>query len=509
MNIPQRTMSLRKYAVAAAFVVAALLLVLSVKGQPGKPLHFQYDLDPATGGPFESSNSRSRYALVESLVDNHTVYLSPKLKLFADPDINKRDNRYISVFLPGISFLAIPLYILGKAVGLPQFVTYLFNPLIALGNMFLISMLSRRFGAGKYAGLLSGFLFLFATNGLAYTQTLTQHQFTLSLVLLALYAILGKSTFKKNVLMGILIGVALIIDIPNVFILAPFVLYLFFQNLVIKTTLRRVVVKVKWTLVGLVIGTLPFLMVFMGYNYLTTHSLFTVAQSVGYGTYSAPGKTASPVIPASIYDTKLAIDSRALLQGLSVLLISNERSIFYYNAIVLIGILGLVLVIKGRKTDEYLAQTILGSLIVTVLLYAMFHDPWGGWSFGPRYLIPVTGLLTVFAGSALTRYKRNFLFIVLFAGIFLYSTSINVAGVLTTNNIPPKQEADRLLTPIPYTYAYNFRLIQDNTTSSLVYNAVFKKAMNVQTFFILYTSIIVLMGLTLYALMLRHDDTNL
>src|SRR5579863_3303887 len=95
------------------FVVAAL--ALTVRGLPGNPTPTQLNtLAWKDNGPFELSPERGRFALLYSLVENHSFQFQPDLARFTAPDVGYINNTYVSIFAPSISFLAIPGYVIGK-----------------------------------------------------------------------------------------------------------------------------------------------------------------------------------------------------------------------------------------------------------------------------------------------------------------------------------------------------------------------------------------------------------
>jgi len=180
------------------------------------------------------------------------------------------------------------------------------------------------------------------------------------------------------------------------------------------------------------------------------------------------------------------------------LLLSNERGIFYYNPIVIFGILGLILAFKNKNNTD-LAALISSIVLVNILLYSMFGDPWGGWSFGPRYLIPATALLCAGIGYSLTKFGRNPLYILAFIIVLIYSVGVNVLGSTTTNLVPPKVEAVNLAVPIPYTYEYNLQLAQANKSGALIYNLYFKNIINVDTYIYFYITTLLVVIISLYS----------
>src|SRR5579872_1067478 len=87
------------------FFFILVFLAIGVRGQKGNPLYFQNTYDTKVGGPFEASNSTSRYALTEAIVKNKSFFLTPVLAKFASPDVIIFKGNYVSIFTPGVSFL--------------------------------------------------------------------------------------------------------------------------------------------------------------------------------------------------------------------------------------------------------------------------------------------------------------------------------------------------------------------------------------------------------------------
>ncbi len=143
-------------------------------------------------------------------------------------------------------------------------------------------------------------------------------------------------------------------------------------------------------------------------------------------------------------------------------------------------------------------MVIISVVLVNILLYSMFGDPWGGWSFGPRYLIPSIALLCTGIGYALARFLRNPLVIILFITALIYSSAVNVLGSTTTNLVPPKVEALNLAVTIPYTYMYNVQLVQAEKAGVLLYNLFLRHIINVETYIYFYATTITVLILSLY-----------
>ena len=136
----------------------------------------------------------------------------------------------------------------------------------------------------------------------------------------------------------------------------------------------------------------------------------------------------------------------------------------------------------------------------------MFGDPYGGWSFGPRYLIPATAVIVPGIGVFLQKWGKNFIGIMMFFSLVGYSVWLATIGAMTTNAIPPKQETMYLATPIPYTYQYNLDFIDKNFSSSLIFNMFLNNQITVDSFVKIYVGLVMVLITILYGASLCSDS---
>lgn len=486
--------------ITTTVLLTVILLTLSIKGDKGDPLYFQQEKDTSVGGPFESSNSTARYALTEAIVENKTFELTDEQAKFSSPDLFYYNNKFYSIFTPGVSFVGVPFYMLGKYFNMPQLFTYLSVLVFALINFFLITLLARKLGAGLYAGFLGGFLFLFGTNALAYAHSYTQHHISTTIFLLSMLLAFGKTSVIKNIVIGMLFGAGLLVDIPNAILFVPIGLYLIAKHFNFEKSAKTTQLTIKLHLFAILIGLIPLLSLFAWYNFETTGSYLSTGQSIGRTKYEEVKKiTAAPLISDTDSDIQsFPFNTRNQIKGFYTLLISDERSWFYYSPIVLLGIAGIFALYRKKETITF-TNMVVGFITVNILLYAMFGDPWGGWAFGPRYLIPSAAALCVMLGVALHRYSKYLIFTLIYFIFSTYSFFISIVGALTTSAIPPKQEAVNLLSPIPYTYDYNLQFIEGHNLSSLVFNVFLKGTLEAFTYVFMVASFAVVIGFILYA----------
>lgn len=508
------TQHMKKLFIIILSIIVVLITALFVKGKPGisNLLYYQKEHSTAVGGPFESSNSTSRYALTEALAVDHSFFLNRSLASFASPDVAEYNGKFFTLFTPGVSLITVPFFLLGNQFGLPQLFTYFATNLFAFFNFYLIARLARKLGANFYSSALSGLLFLFATNAFAYSFTLTQHHYSVTFILLMLLNSLQKRSTWNDLLFGAYFGVAILLDIPNACIALPIALYVAWQHFDMQTINNTIKVKISFIGIAIAIGLLPFIGFFGYYNHLTANSYTKLAQTIGR---TSAFKDPSQLAIDQAHDAQKSevevdpnrnessipsiFNTRRQLAGTYLLLISDERGWLYYSPVMAIGILGLFLGYQKKKT-RVMVILISATALMTLMVYSMFSDPWGGWSFGPRYLLPATAVVSAGIGLALEWAQKKWFLLPIMIGIVGYSIFINDLGAMTTASIPPKVEAQNLNVPIPYTYQYNFNLLDTNLSSSLMFNEFAHKFWTARQYLYVSDALISLLVLSVFGL---------
>lgn len=507
----KKTTLIEKVFIALTILVTVFLLAVTIKGNVGSPISFQKERDSRVTGPFESTNSSSRYALIQAMVDNNTYFFTDELAKFSAPDITYYNGKYFSIFTPGVSFLGIPFYMFGKYIGFPQLTTYVMNLLFLLANFFLIIKIAKKFGATTIEGLFGAFIFIFATNSLAYALTLTQHQLSTTLILLGLLnAFAAKRTFFNNIFLGALFGIGLLVDIPNLFAFLPIIIYVFFKHFTIAKLDTKYNLKMQVCIFGFLVGILPFLFLFGQYNHALTGSYTKLGQTIGRSDYPHNSKKqkTDDQVAAKEPAHALPLDTRGQLHSMYILFTSDERGVIYYSPVIIAGLLGLLLIYRKSEKASY-ALLALATVSMIAVLYSMHGDPWGGWSYGSRYMIPVCAILAAGLGILVRKYKKNIPFLLVFTALLLYSLYVSILGAITTNAIPPKVEALSFKPAMPYTYLYNQQFAAKDISSSLVYNLFLESYFSVNNFlYVLIALSASVIGLNYILILLRRESNE-
>src|SRR5260221_5743970 len=450
-------------------IFVAAVLILSVRGLPGNPTPQELNtLSWKDNGPFELSPERGRYALIYALVENHTFHLAPDIARFTAPDVGYLDHNYVSIFAPSVSLVGIPGYIIGKQLNMAQFGTFAWMAIFALLNVLLIRAVAIRLGANSLAASIGGIAFLFGTPAFAYAVTLYEHHLSTFLLLLCLYLLIRFNNLLSLFTIWVLYAFSFTVDYPNLFLLFPIAFAAFLRSSVIEIIQRKFTLRISLPRLLMMTGVIIPLAFCLWINQQSYNDPFTisgtVARVVGVNANGSPrlwfdvyksqvSKTTQNVNlppPGSIF-TFFA--PRNMMNGFYILLFSPDRGVIVYAPVVLFGLAGLYL---GTKKKQKYVPLMLGIIGANLVLYSMWGDPYGGWAFGSRYLIPAYAILAIYTALLLTYLGKKRLFIFIFFIVFSYSVIVNALGAVTSNSNPPKIQADALSNIIHQRIEYTF-----------------------------------------------------
>lgn len=473
--------------------LCSIALAVSLRGIPGTPTSAQLnDASWKEDGPLELSPDRGRYALAYSLVEDRSFQFSLPIARFATPDVAyTATGQYVSLFAPGLSFLIIPGYLIGKLLGAGQVGAFAIISLFAVANVLLVRAIAIRLGARDVAATLGAVAFLFASPAFTYAVTLYQHHVTTFLLLLSVYLLLRWNTLWSLAGIWFLWATSVVVDNPNLIIMLPVGLAALGRLVFVQrsATAWRVVVRPLGALTFL-LALLPVLF-FLWVNYSSYGDPFQLA-----GTLPSAQVIDSSGLPVEVSDredpgTKTALGffpTRNLLNGFYVHSVSPDRGVLWYTPVLLLGILGFVVVRQRRLDIRNVFVAVIG---FTVLLYSLWGDPWGGWAFGSRYLIPVYALLSVGVALALSHWRSRWVFLALFFILFGYSVWVNSLGALTSSANPPEVEVLALEAATgheqKYTFERNWDYLHARGSKSFVWQTVGRQYVSASLYHALLT----------------------
>ncbi len=494
-------------------IFCVLVLALSVRGIAGNPTAPELNrLIWKDNGPLELSPERGRFALMYAIAEEKSFSFSPDLARFAAPDVAYTAGKYVSLFAPAVSYIAVPGYLLGKMFGLAQVGAFAIIALFALINMYLIRAIAIKVGAHPVAATLGGLTFLFATPGFAYAVTLYQHHISTFLILMSIYLLIRYNTIWSLMGIWLLCAFSIPVDYPNLFMMLPIGVAALGKVFMTKREEGKINISIP-VLRVLSVAVMAFpLAFFLWFNAMSYGNPFqlsgTIERSIEVKADGSPVlesqkiieelKAAGQPIPQGEFSKSnfLAFfQTRQLMNGMYEHFISQDRGMLYFTPVMILGFIGIIYAIRKRMPHVGLFVAIIG---FNILLYSMWTDPYGGWAFGSRYLIPAYAILSIFIGYLLTKWHRYNLFLLFFFALFSYSVAVNTLGAITSNRNPPKVEAVALSEITkqeePYTYMRNVNLLNRNLSKSYFYETHVSNAMTAWQYYTFLTAFIIIVS---------------
>ena len=331
-------------------------------------------------GEYYSMDEMARYGLTKTIVLEH------------DLSITKADGTSFSIPYPLLqSVAAVPLYMLGEllAGGIDPILreetgrlfVSLFNSIVTALSCVVFFRLCRRLDGGARSSLLLTLVFGLSTITLPYARVFLSEPLTGLLLMFA--ALLALSSSRERPLGGIFAGLFLALAAANNYIALPamgiFFMFFVFQSGGPKEVLRAETLK-DARLWGLILFGMAAVAEGLWYNHVRFGSYFSSA----YHYYEAP--------PNTVYPEGMGLLSYPILAGIYGFLLSPMRSVFLYSPPLIGALFGWRRFITERgKTAVF--------LLSIPLLYLLVYSKWFGWhggyAWGPRYMVSVTGFFLI------------------------------------------------------------------------------------------------------------------
>jgi hypothetical protein len=332
-----------------------------------------------------SPNPTSRVLPVIAVFEDGTYAIDR----YADTTMDKSfvDGHYYSDKAPLSTWLVLPVYGLLKQAGLPSADIFYFKwlPVAFIGGVLcgtvpfvvLVCLIARRLEreAPSANVVLLSMLPLYGSFVAAYSGVFVSH--LLSGILLTGSYVLLKSE-RRPALCGFLVGLAVVAEYPSALALPVWTAFI----------LRRQ----PRTLPRFVLGGLPCAAALLLYNYAITGSPFT--NPYDYIAHDA------------FAEMKSAYGVRFLsVTALWGLLFSPFRGLLFYAPALAVAAYAYLAARRRQLLSD--AGSPLGLLTLGYLaLISSYFVWWGGWSYGPRHLIPLAMIL-FYEGIPLVARRRS------------------------------------------------------------------------------------------------------
>jgi hypothetical protein len=378
--------------------------------------------------------------------------------------------------------------------------------LFAILNMLLIRALAIRFGAKNLAATAGSILFAFASPAFAYGSTLYQHHISTFLILATLFIITKWKNWISLAIVWLLFAASIPVDYPNLVLMFPLALFATTRMIWLTKETKSIKLSINWVkLISVITVVIPLLFYiwFSQNSYGKPLQLSGTLKSVqSINSKGQPDKSDLVInnpVPQPVKETgpekkKTAagfFKTRNILNGLYLHFVSPDRGMVFFTPIMFLSIIGGFFLWKTKQKELALIAGVVGA---NVLLYSMWGDPWGGWAFGSRYLIPSYALLAILLGVAISKLRRNFFFLLLFLPLGIYSIAVNTLGAITSSTNPPQVEVLALETQShrqeKYTIERNWDFLRLQGSKSFIYNTYGKQYLtSVQYYWLIVAAI--------------------
>jgi hypothetical protein len=299
----------------------------------------------------------SMLAVAESLVTHGSLTVPKSLGMAG------LGGLYYSKWYPLLSFLSLPLVALGMIFAhlmhLPPHFTAgafaLIVPPVLVGTTTgVVVMIGSRLGASQQGSVVAATGFAFGTVALVYAREFFAEPLLALITAVTIYLELGSQRDRSMV--GFWAALAVLAK-PTGAILGPI--------LAVHAALKNRSLK---AIMAPIFGTVTGIAIYFVYNYIRFGDLLTFGQPVAFALSNLPG-------------------------GVVGLLASPGRGLVWYCPAVL-ALVGLS-ASSLKRLDVLLVVSI---AVAYLCIYAVWRDWAGGWSWGPRYLLPaLPGLMALCA----------------------------------------------------------------------------------------------------------------
>jgi hypothetical protein len=315
----------------------------------------------------------------------------------------------------GVSVLVVPAYALSKLVGHEMLLVSLINPLLTAVAGVVVFAIGRELRWGRYMSVLAAATFGLLTMALQSTTELFSEPAVALCVVLLVWAILRWRNEWRWAALVIGVISAAVIQFRADSILTVWIGLLVLPMFVAWREIRK-----PRNLAAMVIPVLPSLAFLAWYNHLRFGSALVFSYN-GQGFHVAIGR------------------------GLEGMLVSPGKSIFVFNPIALLGVVGIVIFMRR---DRPVAALFLLLIVPRLFFYAKW-DAWdGGVAWGPRFLDPVVALFAIAAVEVLvaTRDRRGWGLLARLAFGVLAVVSLGVSFLSV--RVPYEQWFQTISTPV-------------------------------------------------------------
>jgi len=471
----------------------SFVFTLSLKVVPG---NFDKDDDAkllipskTTLPPFQDVHGNSIFMTTVSIFKNGSAVLTYDKAMAGVMDTGFKNGKFFSLFPLGMSIISLPAYTLGHIIDFGQGAVWIFMSILTIIASILIFLISSKiFKFSKTISLINSFLFSFASLAWPFSTALFQHNMTVVLILSMFYTVWKyrmseKKSFSSAIISMGLYGISVFFDYPNLFMMAPIFLYFLLPlEKKINNDKENRGEKIKVNLI--IISAILFFLIIISANFFNNSKMFGRWSVMSNTIPLFEGNNLPEILRrengefSEKNDITRNFDETVMVDNLISVSFAQGKGIFILCPIFILSILGLYI---NRKKINQEIFIFLFIILVNMILYGMFQDPFGGLSTGTRYFIPTTSIFCIIFGYWLTisldKFKKAITLFLIFFSVF------NVGALALT------RVADNQIVSTSIWGIKNMIEVVGGISGSVIYNSLFKVWCPLFIYYLLVVSI--------------------
>lgn len=322
-----------------------------------------------------NSDGSDMLQVAESLVTKQSFAVPPG---WPGAGVLGRNGQYYSTLYPLLPIFAVPFVAIGLALAnllnLPSHYVAAVcalasSVLLTASTSVLVALLALRVGSTKQMAYLAALSFAFGTIALVYAQEFFAEPLLAFLTVASLYLAIGE-TKREHIGASILAGLAVTAKPTGVVVGPVLSAYLLAK----KRPLHIAVAPLLGTAMGVIL--------YLAYNYIRFGSLFSSGQNTSQ--FSAVG------VHERFFGMLFSFGAGG--------------GLLWYCPPVILAVVGFRKALKSKTLDTL-------AIAAVFFAYLVLHSFWqfGGWNWGPRFLVPVIPGLLALTAQMGNRWKKALL----------------------------------------------------------------------------------------------------
>ncbi|MEM5881560.1 MAG: hypothetical protein QXR71_03175 [Candidatus Aenigmatarchaeota archaeon] len=302
--------------------------------------------------------------------------------------------------VPIIDFVDPGFFVLSSMILMIVFTSSLFSSLL----LVILFRISRFFTKNMKYRVFLTFISGFCTLIFPYSLVFFEHSVATFFLFLTFYLLLkakreNLNDYKYFILAGLSLGLSITLSAPTFIVVFIYIFYIL--------SLKKQ--KIFYFVIAIFIGVLPFLL----YNYIVFENPVTLPRYfLDPEIWSKIGGIHGLKKPNFFVAFKLLFDP--------------YKGLLFYYPIFVFSFIGLFYMYKKFKTETILILLI---FFVFLIFNSSWWAWWGGVSFGPRHLTPLTPFLMLPITFVFENFFKKKVFKIFFSILVFYSMLVNLSGL--------------------------------------------------------------------------------